>query len=439
MTHQPLHLLHETQLPPGAHIAPRVHLELQRKEGQPCPSEFAVPERHINEVGHRTRPVGLPKSHLMIPPSTKLSVDFLWEQQCKTIPHNQKWGLAWMFHVPKEPNVLFNSITVVFIGAYKTKRLALSVQQKARGMYPNRVSMVFKLGYWQALPVPRWLDKFKDIDDYNGEVIKRHMRLDFKKTDVEHEVLRRRAHSKSNTPHDSPEIATEKIENLIHGDHTQEIKQCDDAKLMDKWDSTSMTGLLSKKQKIGLAWSLPSLQCRGRVLKDLTVAWLGVFQSVSDAVAHKTIIEKHHPEWHIHSFEVGQPLELPVPFWKLQQEHKMHYEQNILNEFMRTKKSASEQETMVYPLDMNRQEKEVVLPTSMESDDKHSIEMLFPSLHSQQTDNENDSLVSSGKFHRDVGHGLTIDVENFKPSESHHNTVCLNTSESDSKEVSDCP
>lgn len=411
-------------VPKGALVAPRVNFELQRKEGQPCPSDFLVSSKHTHSVGKRTRPNEIPQSRMTIPKTRGLSVDVLWEQQCMVLPQNQKYGLAWVFFLPLEPGIKFESIKVVFISSYKTRHTALSAQVRAKGMFPNRTSMLFKIGYWQALPVPRWLDEFEDVDQYNGEVIKRHMTYDFKLTEIEHELLRRRVKAKVEQLPDDPAVASEKIEEAIYGkdltleengaeggaDETKDpgVVVSATTRAVDQWDANPVKGLLSPKSKIGLAWVLPTLQRRGRKLTDVAIAWLGTFRSVQAANAQQKLIKKAHPEWHVYSFEVGQPLSLPVPTWEMQREKRVQYDQNILKDLMGTDPEVGGAPGV-----------DILPPATMRQDPANDDSSLFDDIvgapEDNEKDDENEDLVSTKKGETELGHGLKLKFEMFRP------------------------
>lgn len=409
-------------VPKGAMVAPRVNFELQRKDGQPCPSDFLIASNQTHSVGMRTRPNEIPQARMTIPKTRGLSVDILWEQQCMVLPSKQKYGLAWVFHLPLESGVEFESMTVVYIGSYKTRYMALSAQVRAKGMFPDRTSMLFKIGYWQALPVPRWLDEFEDVDQYNGEVIKRHMTNDFKLTEIEHELLRRRAKANVELLPDDPAVATEKVEEAVYGkdpnlkenaeddddEKTEPVvaKPTEPAHVVDQWDSKPVEGLVSSKSKIGLAWVLPTLQRRGRKLTDIALAWLGTFRSVEAANVQQKLIKRVHPEWHVYSFEVGQPLSLPVPTWEMQRKRRVQYDQDILKEFMRADPEVGAPSVDLIP------------PVSMRQTEPIKDSSLFDEIVGAPEDkeaDENKDLVSTKKGETDLGHGLKMKFEMFRP------------------------
>jgi len=406
-------------VPPGATVTNPVEFELIRKDGQPSPSEFAVPGRRAYNVGRRTRPTGPPRSRMHIPKTRGLSADELWEQRCSVLPKRQNWCLVWIFYIPSEPGTTFKSIKTVFVGTYKTKQIAESAQIRARGMYPNRASMLSRIGFWQALPVPRWLDKFPEVDAYNGTVIKRLINQDFKKTRIEHEVLRRRAKARADVESDPPEMASEKVENVVYGKAAiddEDDKEPVSSRPSEQWESVSGKGLISRQQRIGLAWVLPSVQRRGRDLKEVAVAWLGTFRSVTEANNQQQLIKAKHPEWDVHSFTVGEPIDLPVPIWELQKRELVQYNQDMLGDFMRSIPGNGKSGNEILPPDMR--ESRTVEDDVQKQHEEDLVDLIIAETKTDEPIDDNTGLVQLGIETKDFGHGLSIKCETFGQPEN---------------------
>lgn len=415
-------------VPDGAIVVNPVEFQLIRKAGQPSPSDFGVPTSHTYNVGKRTRPHEPPRSRMHIPKTRGLTGEQLWELRCSVLPKHQNWCLVWIFFVPNEPGSTFKSIKIVFVGVYKNREMAASAQIHARGMYPNRASMLSRVGFWQALPVPRWLESDAAHDEYNGDIIKRLIDQDTKKTRIEHEVLRRRAKAAADIEADPPEIASEKVESAVYGESRvdeddDEIKDSGDSKPVDIWVSLDGKGLVPKKQRIGLAWVLPSVQRRGRDLREVAVAWLGTFRSVTEANNQQKLIKDKHPEWDVHSFFVGEPIDLPVPIWELQKREQVQYNQEMLGDFMRSNPTIVEDDDpIIEPPDMG--DGRTVEDDVMEQTEADLVNAIIPTPPvTQGAADQRDDLIKVTAETKDLGNGLKIKMETFAPRATNDVTV----------------
>lgn len=424
-------------IPKNAVIVDPVDFEIVRQPGQPNPLDFAVPSNHTYNVGKRTRPVEFPQPHMYIPKTRGLAGVDLWEERCKVIPKHQNWCLVWVFFTPLEAGKTFKSLKMVFVGTYKTKQMAESAQMRARGMYPGRASMISQVGFWQALPIPRWLHNESDIDAYNGTIIKRLIDQELKKVRIEHELLKRRSQARADIEADAPEVATEKIENAVYGvlpTHKDRSDEKHDVRRVDKWTSVDGDGLVAKKERIGLIWVLPSVQCKGRHLNDIAFAWLGTFKSSTDANNQQLLIKEKHPEWDVHSFTVGKPIDVPVPVWDLQKKSKVQYNQKILGDFMRSNPTSTETPTDILP-PIIRGSSQTTKDDELQLNEKALLDSIDPRLASASAPPHPTShLTKLSEEIKDLGHGLTIKTETFKPMGE-----TAATSESDLQLVVDSP
>lgn len=430
-------------IPDDVYVTKPVNIQLLRNRNQPSPSDFAVSMEH-GQMSSRSRPYGVLQRMMHIPKTRGLSETVLWEERCSVLPHHQEWGMAWVFFIPDHPGITFKKIQVVFLGCYRTEGAAVSAQNRVRGMFPNRASILFRIGHWTTLPIPRWLTGFQNIDRYNGDIIKRLMKQDFRKTQIEHEILRRRTNAKTNKQHEDPQVATQKVEDVVYGTtqaaEEEVAQQPRTARLeVDDWNADDVKPILRAKQKYGLAWVLPAIQNEGRDLKEIAIAWLGTFKSLTEVNSQQELIRTAHPEWDVHRFDVGQPLDLPVPIWTLQANQSVHYSQDTLRQFMRTDTAPTEVAAPLIeppPLDPGESTKRVVFDIAAEeeevikaiagagdTDEEEEKEKKLLLDHEETTINKSGFKVTLQSFRNEEDQPLQRAHGDEEPSGSHSEAV----------------
>ena len=123
----------------GGLVLPRVHLDLTPAGRQ------------------------LPRSKLHIPRTRGVTSADLWQERCAHTPQEQRWGVGWVGSIPDEPGTKFEHIIIVLLATFSDEQLAQQFVQQIRSTHKNRPAFTFKMGYWQVLPVPRWLKDSESI------------------------------------------------------------------------------------------------------------------------------------------------------------------------------------------------------------------------------------------------------------------------------------
>lgn len=310
-----------------------------------------------------TLPQLLPQSKLYIPQTRNIPAEQLWDERCKCVPNGQQWGAAWLDRVPTEPGHVYEHFVIVPLRVFTTHSKAAKFERrlKRNARYKDRPLMVFQLGQWLALPVPVWL---KDDDSrvaYNRAAIVSLITNDTRSTNIKHEVIRRRQKENAELLRKADEILQPTYEtadssvsqrgpqHALPAGHVRYHTSDEETALLEArgeryelphpdavaesaWQKPH--SLLSSKHTYGLMWVLPDIQSPGQEFEHVCFAWLGAYatqQHVDDA---QRLIKAAHPEWSVVSFEIGTPLQMPIPSWIMQVNSSYVYDQDTLNQLM---------------------------------------------------------------------------------------------------------
>jgi hypothetical protein len=275
----------------------------------------------------------LPESRLFIPSTRPMTASELYEERCKSRPAEQEWGAGWIDYAPQLRAVDRHSFTVVFLDVFATESDAHRYRERVTLEYPKRPLIVFRIGYWLALPVPRWLRTEAEVIAYNRTVTVGLISKDVQATRVKHAIIKRRA-KQQGSDYSSPEVETSKLES--GGDDwippTEEARRVELDDYKSQWVAPSAS--CRSKYKYGLAWVLPNVQNPGHMFEHVTFAWLGAYMTDAQVQCAQATIREGHPEWNVAVFELGNPVSLPVPMWLLQLDRKVVYDQPYISELM---------------------------------------------------------------------------------------------------------
>lgn len=340
-----------------------------KTSGRPPPGAKILPPLSVGIGAPVDIPQLLPRSKLFIPQTRNISAEKLWDEKCKCVPHGQNWGCAWIDRVPDKPGKVFERFVIVPLKVFRTYKKAVKFQHRVqkKHKYKDRPFMIFQLGQWLALPVPVWLSSEDEQVDYTHNALVKLITNDTRSTNVRREVMKRRQKEDAEVLREADELTQPAYKTTAPDGSFVDVPQTGDKKELPtgharylrpdeetaileatgrryerpdadeeqkKFEWERPIDLISSRYNFGLMWVLPDIQSPGQKFKHVSFAWLGAYATESDLDAAQRMIKASHPEWSVVSFEIGTPLQLPIPQWIMQVNSSYVYDQETVGKLM---------------------------------------------------------------------------------------------------------
>ncbi len=305
-----------------------------------------------------TTTVNLPSSRMYTPTTRELTGEQLCDEVCPHTPTNQCWGVAFVDKAPARP-LRFKQIVIQPLRVFRNARRAIKFEQQLRKTpeYKRKHIIRFKMGAWNVLPVPSWMTNPEEHLKYSRECIALLIDEDKKTTDAARNLMKRRRLQST----DALREADEKyVKPLYDGQTPQQAEPVppnqqryfsadEETKLLQPGgeefvlppegeervqpESDKPDDILDERYLFGLMWVLPFVQ-NIEVHDFVAFAWLGAYQTEPEVEDAQKKIRDACPEWSVDRFEIGDPLELPMPTWLMQLDSKLVYDQPFLKDLL---------------------------------------------------------------------------------------------------------
>lgn len=243
-------------------------------------------------------------------------------------PYSQtkpSWCVAALDRAPLVKPRAQSIFGMVFLDIFTTESDALNTRNELQKQNNNSIFIVFQLGNWITLPIPRWLSTVEEIITYNRKLSVNLIERMLQRDKVFEEVVKRRTSRTTNGDYISAQEELERIE------RTEIIERKPEATVSTQkksWDVEYKT-----EEYDGLMWALPELQT-SKPVDSVTFVLLGAFSDPEELEQARREISISFPEFSIFKFPFGHPISIPPPIWLLQATGAVIYDQPILKDLM---------------------------------------------------------------------------------------------------------